>query len=242
MTAEQPPTHVNGVPVARAVPLRGLQRTVAQRMLAGRQTTASVTALAEVDATELLAARQRLQDAIPDLTLTHLLVKATALALRAHPRLNATLQEDTIYEFAEVNVAVALALPSDDLQVAVIRRADERPLAEIATALKDLQERAAVGRLRLEDVRGGTFTLSNYGLLRSVVWATPIITPGQVGVLGVGRAAPRVVPHPSGDDWLIRPVLPLALTYDHQVVNVVPAGRFLDHLVDLIAEPTWAGA
>lgn len=208
-------------------------------MVESRQTTAAVTAMAEVDATQLLAALQRGRAAIPGLTLTHLLVKATALTLRRHPRLNATLVDDTIYEFAEINIAVALALPSDDLQVVIVREADTKSLGAIAAEMRALQERAAAGKLRLDDVRGGTFTLSNYGALRSVIWATPIVTPGQVGVLGVGRATPR--PIAAGDGWTVRPVLPLSLTYDHRVVNGLPAGRFLDDLVDVLATAAGLG-
>ncbi|MDQ5827437.1 MAG: 2-oxo acid dehydrogenase subunit E2, partial [Chloroflexota bacterium] len=129
--------------------------------------------------------------------------------------------------------------PSDDLQIAVIREADEKPLKSIAEELRVLQERATAGKLKLGDVRGGTFTLSNYGMLRSVIWATPIITPGQVGVLGVARAAPRIVPDVSEAGWALRSVLPLSLTYDHRVVNGVPAGRFLDDIAKTLSADDW---
>lgn len=229
---------MSDVPIARTIPLRGIQRAVAQRLLEGAQQTAHVSAMAEVDATALLALLARLRLDQPELTLTPLLVKAIALCLRRHPRLNATLVDDAIHEWAMVNIAVALALPSDDLVVAVLRHADEQPVAALAAELARLRERAAAGKLGLADVRGGTFTLSNYGMLRRVVWATPIITPGQVAVLGVGRASPRLVPDESGG-YAIRPTLPLSLTYDHRIVNGVPAGRFLDDLGDLLESDTW---
>lgn len=230
----------NGVPIARSIPLRGLQRTVAQRMLEGSQTTASVTALAAVEgeALQRLLARQRVR--LPELTLTPLLVKAVALCLRRHPRLNATLVDDTIHELAEINVAVALALPSDDLSVAILRRADEQPLAALAADLQARRERALAGKLTLADVRGATFTISNYGMLRHVLWATPILTPGQVAVLGVARLAPHLVPDGAG--FAVRPVLPLSLTYDHRVVNGVPAGRFLDDLAEMLGSDDWLDA
>jgi pyruvate dehydrogenase E2 component (dihydrolipoamide acetyltransferase) len=230
---------INGVAVARSIPLRGLQKTVAERMVESRKTTASVTAMAEADAASLLVLLCRLQEDAPELSLTHLLIKATALCLRRHPRLNATLADETIHELAEVNVSVALSLPSDDLQIAVIRNADEKPLRHIAEELGTLQERAAVGKLKPDDVRGGTFTLSNYGMLRHIIWATPIITPGQVGVLGVARAVSRVVPDESEAGWTVHPVLPLVLTYDHRVVNGVPAGRFLDDMAEMLSSEDW---
>jgi pyruvate dehydrogenase E2 component (dihydrolipoamide acetyltransferase) len=229
---------VNGVPVARRVPLRGIQRVVANRTLAGIQSTAHVTAMAEVDAEAILAHARQLRDAIPGLTLTHLLIKAAAACLRRHPRLNATIEEQTVIEYAEVNVAVALALPSDDLLAVVIKRADECPLDASVTRLASLQKRAEAASLASDDVQGATFTLSNYGMLRTVTWATPALTPGQAAVLGVGRAAPRMVmDEASPQGWSLRRVLPISLTYDHRIVNGVPAGRFLDDLAELLEHP-----
>jgi pyruvate dehydrogenase E2 component (dihydrolipoamide acetyltransferase) len=194
--------------------------------------------MAEVDAEPVLAHARGLREQIPGLTLTHLLIKAVAACLRRHPRLNATIEEQTVMEYAEVNVAVALALPSDDLLAVVIRRADECPIAELVTRLNALQQRAEAGALSKDDVHGATFTLSNYGMLRTVTWATPALTPGQAAVLGIGRAAPRMVVDetvPAG--WSVRRALPISLTYDHRIVNGVPAGRFLDDLAELLQHP-----
>jgi pyruvate dehydrogenase E2 component (dihydrolipoamide acetyltransferase) len=146
-----------------------------------------------------------------------------------------------VIEYAEVNVAVALALPSDDLLAVVIKRADECSLAEIVTRLQTLKQRAEAGALSTDDVQGATFTLSNYGMLRTVIWATPVLTPGQAAVLGIGRAAPRVIvdeTQPQG--WNVRRLLPISLTYDHRIVNGVPAGRFLDDLAKVIQQPDQA--
>ncbi len=229
---------VNGVPVARRLPLRGIQRVVANRTLAGIQSTAHVTAMAEVDAEPVLAYVQKLREKIPGLTLTHLLIKTAAVCLRRHPRLNATIEDQTVIEYAEVNVAVALALPSDDLLAVVIKRADEGSLAEIVSGLQTLKQRAEAGALSTDDVQGATFTLSNYGMLRTVTWATPVLTPGQAAVLGIGRAAPRmVVDEADPRGFSVRRVLPVSLTYDHRIVNGVPAGRFLDDLAELLQDP-----
>jgi pyruvate dehydrogenase E2 component (dihydrolipoamide acetyltransferase) len=229
---------VNGVPVARRIPLRGIQRVVANRMLAGVQSTAHVTAFAEVDAEPLLAHARALREIIPSLTLTHLLVKTAAACLRRHPRLNATIEGDTVIEYAEVNVAVALALPSDDLLAVVVKRADECSIAEIVTRLKTLQQRAEARALSADDVQGATFTLSNYGMLRTVTWATPVLTPGQAAVLGIGRAAPRMmVDETVAAGWSVRRVFPISLTYDHRIVNGVPAGRFVDDLAEMLQQP-----
>ena len=185
-----------------------------------------------------LAHARALREAIPGLTLTHLLIKTAAACLRRHPRLNATIEGETVIEYAEVNVAVALALPSDDLLAVVVKRADERPLAEIVTLLQTLQQRAEAGALSTDDVQGATFTLSNYGMLRTVIWATPVLTPGQAAVLGIGRAAPRmVVDKADPQGWSVRRLLPISLTYDHRIVNGVPAGRFLDDLAEMLQHP-----
>lgn len=232
------PDAVNGVPIARRIPLRGIQRVVANRTLEGIQTTAHVTAMAEVDAEPLLAHARTLRETIPGLTVTHLAIKAVAACLRKHPRLNATIEEQTVMEYGEVNIAVALALPSDDLLAVVIRRADEQPLAAIVTELAARQQRAQSGALTKDDVTGATFTLSNYGMLRTVTWATPALTPGQAAVLGIGRAAPKLVPDetdPRG--WSVRRVLPVSMTYDHRIVNGVPAGRFIDDVADALEHP-----
>jgi pyruvate dehydrogenase E2 component (dihydrolipoamide acetyltransferase) len=232
------PDIVNGVPIARRTPLRGIQRVVANRTLEGIQTTAHVTAFAEVDAEPLLAHARSLREQVPGLTLTHLLIKAVAACVREHPRLNATLEDQTVMEYAEVNIAVALALPSDDLLAVVIRRADEQPLAAIVAELAERQQRAHAGALGKDDVSGATFTLSNYGMLRTVTWATPALTPGQAAVLGIGRAVPRLVAddaEPKG--WRVRRMLPVSLTYDHRIVNGVPAGRFVDDLAARLEHP-----
>src|SRR5256714_5516193 len=180
MTAQEPGAtdQVNGVPVARRIPLRGIQLVVANRTLAGIQSTAHVTAMAEVDAEAVLAHTRELRESIPGLTLTHLLIKTAAACLRRHPRLNATIEDQTLIEYAEVNVAVALALPSDDLLAVVIKRADECPIDELVTRLQTLRQRAEAGALSPDDVQSATFTLSNYGMLRTWTWAPPVLSPG----------------------------------------------------------------
>jgi len=240
MTTQEPGAtdQINGVPVARRIPLRGIQRVVAHHTLAGIQSTAHVTAMAEVDAEAVLARARELRVRIPGLTLTHILIQTAAACLRKYPRLNAMIEDQTVIEYDEVNIAVALALPSDDLLAVVIKHADERPLAEIVTSLHALQQRAEAGALSKDDVHGATFTLSNYGMLRTVTWATPALTPGQSAVLGIGRAAPRmVVDDTAAQGWSVRRVLPISLTYDHRIVNGVPAGRFLDDLAELLQHP-----
>jgi len=177
--------------VSREIPLEGIQKVVARKMMESRLGTAAVTAMAEVRCAPALAELGRLRESIPGLTLTHLLIKAAAVCLRDHPRLNATLRDDVITEFAEINISLAVSSPGGELLLVVIRDADTKGLDVIASEARALQEKAIASQLKPSDVSGGTFTLSNYGMLQTVVWSTPIITPGQVGVLGSGRAAPE---------------------------------------------------
>ena len=109
---------------------------------------------------------------------------------------------------------------------------------EIVSQLHSFQQRAEGGALSKDDVQSATFTLSNYGMLRTVAWATPALTPGQAAVLGIGRATARmVVDEADPRGWSVRRVLPISLTYDHRIVNGVPAGRFLDDLAELLQQP-----
>lgn len=224
--------------VSRQIPLEGIQKVVARKVMESTHGTAAVTAMAEVQSAHALMELSRLRQSIPGLTFTHLLIKSAAMCLRDHPRLNASLQDDVITEFAEINISLAVSSPNGGLQLVVIRDADTKDLEVIASEARTLQARAVSNELKVSDVSGGTFTLSNYGMLRTVVWSTPIITPGQVGVLGAGRAAPRAV---VGEDGGIVAgvIMPLSLTYDHRVINGVPAGRFLDAVAEHFQIGRW---
>lgn len=226
------------IPVARELPLQGTQQIVAKRLVESQHNSASVTSLAEADAETLFAQLSALRRNNEGVTLTHLIIKATALCLKRHTRLNATMHENVISEYAVVNMAIAVSLSSGELQIVVIRDAEKKSIHEIADEAQRLETKARSGALSLKDVRGGTFTISNYGGLRHVIWSTPIITPGQCGILGIGRARPQLQIDPAHDNGntVVRRVLPLSLTYDHRIVNGFPAGLFLDDLVDTIED------
>jgi pyruvate dehydrogenase E2 component (dihydrolipoamide acetyltransferase) len=224
--------------VSRQIPLEGIQKVIARKMMESAHGTAAVTAMAEVPSAHALMELGRLRRSIPGLTLTHLLIKSAAMCLRDHPRLNASLRDEVITEFAEINISLAVSSPDGGLQLVVIRDADTKDLEVIVSEARTLQAKAVANELKVSDVSGGTFTLSNYGMLQTVVWSTPIITPGQVGVLGSGRAAPRAV---VGEDGGIvaAVIMPLSLTYDHRVINGVPAGRFLDAVAEHFQTGRW---
>lgn len=226
----------NHIPVAREYKLGGMQKFVSERLHASLHDTASVTAMAEIPAQPLLDARARCRAQGVETSLTHHLIHATARCLERYPRLNGALDNGTVYEFSQINVALAISMPNGDLQTVVIREANLKSLAEIATEADALVAAARAGKITLEQVRGGTFTLSSYGGLKHTVWATPIIAPGQSGVLGMGRIRPGLVPDDSEQGWHVAPILPLSLTYDHRIINGVPAGLFLEDLAEHILQ------
>jgi pyruvate dehydrogenase E2 component (dihydrolipoamide acetyltransferase) len=168
-----------------------------------------------------------------DLTYTDLLVKLVATALREHPRLNARWQDGAIVTSEAINVGIAVAT-DDGLVVPVIGGADRLSLDQVARRRAELVERARAGRLRPEDLAGGTFTISNLGMY-GIDAFTAIINPPQAAILAVGRIAPRVVP--AGARAAVRPMLWLALSCDHRVVDGARGAAFLQTLAELIEEP-----
>jgi pyruvate dehydrogenase E2 component (dihydrolipoamide acetyltransferase) len=192
----------------------------------------------QVDATGLNAARAALGPAIQQaygvkLTHTDLLTALVAHTLSKHPRVNSSWIDDGIRLNPEINVAIAMAV-EDGVVAAVIPNADSASLGEIAKRRHALTDRARAGRLRLADLSGGTFTISNLGMFH-VDSFQAIITPPQAAILAVGRIADRVVPVSGGID--VRPMLSLTLSSDHRVIDGARAARFLHDLAEAIQEP-----
>jgi len=214
----------------------------AEHLAKSHAQVAAVTSLGEVDVTEFVALRERLA-AEPNrtggvrLTYTPLLVKTLAQALTGHPLLNATLAEDApeIRVYAEVNVGLAVALPDGNLIVPIVHQADRKTLAEVANRVAEVSQRARRGALSPQDVRRGTFTLSNVGMVRGVGWSTPIVHIPQAAILGAGRIESKPVVRDG--TIVIRSILPISLTWDHRIVNGVPVGQFLETLTDLLEHP-----
>lgn len=219
-----------------------MRKMAADYLAKSHAQVAAVTSLGEVDVTEFVGLRERLATE-PErtggvrLTYTPLLVKTLAQALTGHPLLNATLAEDApeIRVYAEINIGVAVALPDGNLIVPVVHQADCKTLAEVASRLAAVTEQARRGAVSLEDVRQGTFTLSNVGMVPGVGWSTPIVHLPQAAILGTGRIESKPVVRDGA--IVIRSILPISLTWDHRIVNGVPVGRFLETLTDLLEHP-----
>ncbi|HOG46545.1 MAG TPA: 2-oxo acid dehydrogenase subunit E2 [Anaerolineae bacterium] len=217
-----------GIPVRRAVPLTNIRRVIVERMTASVREAPQFTVTVDADMERALGVVADLKaaagDGSPKVTLTALLVKACAWALRRHPEANASFQGDGIVEWGEVNVGVATAV-DQGLIVPVLHRADQLGLRGIAAQLAELTARAREGKARLDDLQGGTFTVSNLGMF-GIDRFTAILNPPQAAILAVGRVAKRAEVM-DGDRVEIRPMAALALTADHRVLDGATAARFL---------------
>jgi pyruvate dehydrogenase E2 component (dihydrolipoamide acetyltransferase) len=217
-----------GKPHVRSVPMRGMRKTIADRMSQSLHQSAQLTITTEADVTAAVELRERLVRQF-DFTYSDLLIQAVARALMRHPRMNARLAEDAIVIMPQVNVGMAVAL-EDGLIVPVIAEADRRSLREIAASTRELGERARAGKLRLEEVSGGTFTITNLGTY-GVDAFTPIINPGETGILGVGRIIEKPVIHRG--EIARRSMMTLSLTFDHRLIDGAPAAQFLQTVIEI---------
>ncbi len=225
--------------IRRRVPLTGMRRAIAERMTRSVREAPQFTVSVDVDMGRALAVVEELsawaeREEGVRVTLTALLIRACAWALRRHPALNATLEGEEILEWEAVNIGVAVAVP-EGLVVPVVHGADRLGLLAIARALEEKIGRAREGRLRSEDLQGGTFTLSNLGMY-GVDRFTAILNPPQAAILAVGRVAKRPVVG-EGDRVEVRPMAALTLTADHRVVDGAQAARFLDDLRAALERP-----
>jgi pyruvate dehydrogenase E2 component (dihydrolipoamide acetyltransferase) len=231
-------------PAVEVVPLRGMRRTIADRMQHSYQTAPHITLTVEVDMSAVQALRGELNAraealGVPRISVTAVLVKVCAWALERHRWVNASLHGDEVHLHASANVGVAVAL-DEGLIVPVIRDAQRLGIAEIARHVRDLALRAREGRLTPGDVTGGTFTISNLGML-GVDRFTAILNPPESAILAVGRIVKRsVVVEQEGEDVaLIRPMMSMTLSADHRVLDGAVAARFLRDVVDALEHPNF---
>ncbi len=220
-----------------SVPYRGLRRTIGERMHASLQAMAQLTLSTEADVSDLVKLRGQLgeewQQEGVRLGVTDLVIKAVAKALREHPRVNASLDGETIVLHPEINVGMAVAL-AEGLIVPVLRHADRTPLKQLARESAALAERARAGKLGFEEVTGGTFSVTSLGMY-GVDAFTPIVNPPQAAILGVGRIREALAL--LGGEVTRRSVMTLSLTIDHRVLDGAPAAEFLRRICHLLERP-----
>jgi pyruvate dehydrogenase E2 component (dihydrolipoyllysine-residue acetyltransferase) len=235
-TAPAPPRGRLGV--SSTIPLRGMRGRVAERMFQSWNTIPRVTEVMQVDMSATVAFREAMlgqweQQYGLRISLNDMITKAVAMALRRQPRLNATLIDQEVRLHDSVNMGIAVNL-DEGLIVPVIFNADQKDLGQIAREGRDLAEKARAGRLQLDDISDGTFTITNLGTT-GIELFTPIINPPQVAILGVGMVQRR--PIVVGDALAIRPAVYLSLVFDHRAVDGVPAANFLQELKRLLEKP-----
>ncbi len=220
-------------------PLRGVRRRSAEHLALAWSVIPHVTQHDEADITALEALRGRHQARVTEwggeLTLTVLLVKAAAVVLQAHPRFNASLDHQSSELVLKRYYHIGVAVDTEHgLVVPVLRDVDRKRVRDLAVELPRLAGRTRDGKATLEDLRGGTFTVTNTGALGGT-GATPIINYPEVAILGVGRA--REMPVVRDGQVVVRLILPLSLAFDHRVVDGMAAARFGADLVRLLQDP-----
>jgi 2-oxoglutarate dehydrogenase E2 component (dihydrolipoamide succinyltransferase) len=212
--------------------------TIARRLVEAQHNAAMLTTFNEVDMSAVMALRERRKEAFRQqhgvpLGIASFFVKASIGALRAFPLLNAEIQgeEIVIKRYYDVGMAVGA---EGGLVVPVLRDADRMSFAELERAIREFAKRAADGTLTLEDLKGGTFTITNGGVFGSLM-STPILNPPQVGILGLHKIQDRAVA--LNGQVVIRPMMYLALSYDHRIVDGREAVQFLVRVKEYIEEP-----
>lgn len=236
----EPGTTAQGIKIRETIPLVAMKRMIADHMVTSHQQIPSITILADIDMDACLAYKAEVLDKradadAPKISLTHLVIKALALALRQFPLLNATLANGGIDILDEINIGMAVALPNGDLIVPVIRNADHLRVYEIAETATRLARDAANGKLKLTDVRGGTFTLSNVGGVSGSIWQTPLVNHPQCAILSLSRArqAPVVRDGQLAVGWLMG----ASLSFDHRIISGLPATEFMAYLASSLSSP-----
>ena len=212
--------------------------TIAQRLVESQQNSAMLTTFNEVDMSAVMELRRRRKDAFQERTGARLgfmsfFTKASIAALKAFPKVNAELQDNELVlkHYYDIGVAVST---DEGLVVPVVRDADRKNFAEIEQTIADLATRAREGKLTLEDLRGGTFTITNGGIFGSLL-STPILTLPQVAILGMHKIQDR--PVAVDGEVEIRPMMYVALSYDHRVIDGAEAVSFLVRIKELIEDP-----
>ncbi|MGA8892668.1 MAG: dihydrolipoyllysine-residue succinyltransferase, partial [Anaeromyxobacteraceae bacterium] len=227
-------------PRERLVPMSPLRRTVARRLLEAQESAAILTTFNEVDMSRVMELRERYGQAFQEkhgikLGFMGFFVKAAVEALAAFPAVNAEVRGDAVLFKDHYDVGVAVG-GGKGLVVPVIRDADQLSLAQIELSIAELARRARENRITMEDLAGGTFTISNGGIYGSML-STPILNTPQSGILGLHRIQKKPVAGPD-DTVVVRPMMYLALSYDHRIIDGREAVGFLVKVKELIEEPS----
>lgn len=220
---------MNYINDSESIKMNRMRRTIAMRMKESLANSAQLTLHSTILIPELVSFKEKNKG----ISFNDLFLKATALALVKHPRLNATVTENMINQWKKVNIGIAVAI-EDGLIVPVIPHVEDKSLDEINEIRKDITIRAQSGELTTEEVTSGSFTISNLGTY-PVDSFTPILNPPQVGLLGIGRI--QEIPYVLEGTIEIVPIVHLSLTIDHSVIDGAHGAAFLEELESIFQHP-----
>ena len=237
--ADAPAAAVPGERVERRVPMTRLRASIAKRMVEAQQAAAMLTTFNEIDMRGIMDLRARYKD---DFSSAHngtrlgfmsFFIRASVEALKRFPAVNASIDGNDIVYHGYQDIGVAVSTPRG-LVAPVIREADSLTIAELEDQVRDYGEKAQAGKLTIDDMSGGTFTVSNGGVFGSLL-STPILNPPQTGILGMHKIQER--PMAINGEVVIRPMMYVALSYDHRLIDGKEAVRFLVTIKDFLEEP-----
>lgn len=239
VTESQPPVELSSERVERRVPMTRMRAKIAERLLSASQETAMLSTFNEVNMAPVMALRSKYKEQFEKthngtrLGFMGFFVKAACEALKRFPAVNASIDgNDVVYHgYQDIGVAVST---KGGLVVPVMRDADFMSLADVEAAITDLGKRAKDSKLSIDDMTGGTFTVTNGGVFGSLL-STPILNPPQTGILGMHKIQDR--PMAVNGEVVILPMMYLALTYDHRIIDGKTAVQFLVAIKDLIEDP-----
>ncbi len=238
-SAAQSPDKDNKWGPVERIPVKGVRRSIARNLMASQKNTASVTGMDDADVTELWELKVRERRAAKEqgvhLTFMPFFMKAVRHALAAHPMLNASMDEArgeiVVKKYYNIGVAV---MTDDGLMVSVVRDVGKKTIIELAAELQELSANARERKITLDELKGSSFTITNYGSFGGT-YATPIINYPDVAILGTGRVAER--PWVKDGKIAVRKILPLSLTFDHRVIDGADAARFLNKVKGYLEDP-----
>jgi 2-oxoglutarate dehydrogenase E2 component (dihydrolipoamide succinyltransferase) len=220
----------------RVIGMDRLRKLIARNMVISKRTSPHVTSFIDTDVTGMVTWREKNKSAFlerekQNLTYTPLIIEAVAKALKDYRMINISVDGTNIIIRKNINIGFAVALEDDKLIVPVIKNSDEKNLFGLVKAVNDLVERARSGKLKPEEITGGTFTVTNFGTFKNTT-GIPIINQPEVAILGAGAIIkkPVVISTPQGDVIAIRHIMTLSLSYDHRVVDGALGGKFLHRI------------
>jgi len=228
------------VPRERSEPMSRIRRRIAERLKQVQNTAAILTTFNEIDMSAAMALRSKYNDGFKErygisLGFMSIFAKASVEALRAFPAINAEIRgEDIVYKnYYDLGIAVGT---EQGLLVPVIRNVEQKSFAQIEIELAELGQRARAGKIKVEELAGGTFTISNGGVYGSLM-STPILNPPQSGILGMHKIEKRPIVIGPSDEIVVRPMMYVALSYDHRIVDGREAVLFLRRIKDCLEDP-----